>query len=1296
MLQITLILLLLTTSCSAFSICGLQTDSAACESTSSWQNVECQWCAALNFGECRKITEKNGDPCKVSVVDTQPEVSSSKSSVNPSSLNFPFVSNLSSTSAGAVVEQVAKTLGLNMTQVDVCIHDTSATYAYLRNVESNLHSPANYTIALRSLSMAVASISTDLNDCGVPQAQTALDSLATALNSAKIKNIESSISKSVQIIVGTTDVFGKIGKDLVKAFQATDAAAVGKTIGALLTDWTSVENGCSKTNEACKLVDGFLRSIQLIATDFTSSCFTKLESTLDSFEAIVPAMKAHNVTQAFTSTAKGLDSLATALESDSCKLKNAAKIIENVLPALDAAKVERFDNSVTKIVVGSANVYDQIFQLAIALEKKDMKMVGTLLAKLVSELNASTCSNNAACKLISGGLSVLGVLATDLTKCEKDIAQSFIKMKDVLSEKISSSSASLIGDALSELADSVKDCGVSDIGTILENTANKFKANSTAVAIGDTVQVLVKGADLTLPIAQAAQDAGAERWTAVGSDLIRISQAIERDTSCTGFVCEVVELLLGESGTILGLADTCTKDIGASSFQFKQVGKNLKSKKYKLALKNLSTGVASISTAITDCKVSQLQTRLDTFAAALGLAKVKSVVDKDIQIIVGATDMTEKITKDLANALTADSTKDIGIALGMLLQDWSSLTNGCDQVDKSKFDIALAFRGRNRKLFSNNPTKLQEACLVVDGLLRAMQIVAEDVSGSCRTELVNALVDFENVATAIRQNKYEDAVSFTSKGLNSLATALKSDSCQLSNAAKVIENVLPAFDAAKVERFDTSVTKIVVGSANVYDQIFQLAIALEKKDMKGVGSELAKLLQELRASHCSNEACVLVEGGLAALGIVAADYKDCETDFSNAFDDLKDAFHGIKSSAGSWKKSISEVGDVLKNVAKGANDCDIKDLGKVMEDTATMLKANATTTVIGNVVTAIVDGSDVTLSLLQAANDASANRWAALGSDLTRIGQNLTSDLSCTNFVCKIVKGILDTVGIAMEDLSACEDSLKLAEDDFTNGAQLWKSKDHRNALSSFSKGISQVAKLIQKCGVDKELTTLINSAHSLGLSNVATKKADGTIAVLVHGVDLVKDIDGAVESFLAKDYGTTGKSLGKALDMISKWTSGHSCTSSVCYMVEGVFQAMSIVEGSVKTCENDLQHSWGNFTTAFTEFADSKESLFHWATHRKDPSSYISKGVMDLSNGFHLMAAAVKDCEVVELAELLEKLGAKLSLTPEVSVIEETVKIVLHGVEITEEISASCSDFANQNWVGFGYELAKLIKDLL
>ena len=57
---------------------------------------------------------------------------------------------------------------------------------------------------------------------------------------------------------------------------------------------------------------------------------------------------------------------------------------------------------------------------------------------------------------------------------------------------------------------------------------------------------------------------------------------------------------------------------------------------------------------------------------------------------------------------------------------------------------------------------------------------------------------------------------------------------------------------------------------------------------------------------------------------------------------------------------------------------------------------------------------------------------------------------------------------------------------------------------------------------------------------------------------------------------------------------------------------------------------------------------------------------------------------------------GNGTGIAPEISWIEEILHIVIEGVNIEREIGSACDDFGNKNWVGFGYNVVKLVKTLL
>ena len=214
-----------------------------------------------------------------------------------------------------------------------------------------------------------------------------------------------------------------------------------------------------------------------------------------------------------------------------------------------------------------------------------------------------------------------------------------------------------------------------------------------------------------------------------------------------------------------------------------------------------------------------------------------------------------------------------------------------------------------------------------------------------------------------------------------------------------------------------------------------------------------------------------------------------------------------------------------------------------------------------------------------------------------------------------------------------------------------------------------------------------------LGFSNVTiVNDIENVVHVVAHGLDFYDDLFDAVAAFEAHDFKRVGTLVGAVLNQLSEWTNGHMCKSNFCYVVNGVLQFFGEAEGSLKQCEADFKEAFGNFSLAVEAMADSHHSIFHW----KHDVDRIKTGVKDIGAGFTLVAAGVGDCHLAELADLIERLAVKLGIVPEVSFIEEVLHILIEGVHIEEEIGAACTDWSDDNWVGFGYNIAKLVKTLL
>ena len=132
--------------------------------------------------------------------------------------------------------------------------------------------------------------------------------------------------------------------------------------------------------------------------------------------------------------------------------------------------------------------------------------------------------------------------------------------------------------------------------------------------------------------------------------------------------------------------------------------------------------------------------------------------------------------------------------------------------------------------------------------------------------------------------------------------------------------------------------------------------------------------------------------------------------------------------------------------------------------------------------------------------------------------------------------------------------------------------------------------------------------------------------------------------------------------------------------------QAMGDMQGDLRSCKADFK----NFTAAFGVMHGGSigGGDFHFNTDTKS----LHAGIKDIGYGLEDVSKGVGDCHLAELAELLSKLAIKLGVVPEICWVEEVLHILIEGVHVEQELGAAMVDYGNNNWVGFGYNPAKLI----
>lgn len=708
-------------------------------------------------------------------------------------------------------------------------------------------------------------------------------------------------------------------------------------------------------------------------------------------------------------------------------------------------------------------------------------------------------------------------------------------------------------------------------------------------------------------------------------------------------------------------AAKCVADIDATQINFKDFTQEVESKNITLAVQSLSTGLSALSSSIADCGVVQLTSKLNAVALSVKFAKIEDELSDAAKIIVGASDLASDI-KALKTAVESGDESAVANALVTLMNDYTQITGGC------KAD--------------------QKGCLFVDGVIQIIKEVSGDIS-PCESSLSAIVTEFETAVTAFDNKDYASAVATVGKGLDDVSIALQSEVCGLKKIADLISKLSPKLKAAVIKVESSGAVTIVVGFADVYDNVYDALAALKEKDYKSFGNAISALLRELRASGCSTKACTILEGLMASIQAESGDFDKCMSTVDQSWEDFESGVSIFES--GNKLSAAQSFAAGMVQLAQSVSACDVPEVATIAEAMFTKVNNDAAATIIGEIVQVLVTGADITLDLNSAVKDFKGKSWAAFGADLGSLASAMASS-RCQSVACEVVEGFLTKAGTALKDLEECQADLKSTIDYFTQAAAAMETGDYDSSVHLLAAGLSSVSTSVAACGLSSEMSYIKHEAQTLGFSNV-TSKISTTVQVLVHGVDLYSEIRLAVSQMKSHDYRSAGESLQVVMDSMYKWTGKHVCTGDHCYIVVGILQYMGSMQGSVEECEADFKGAWADFKVAASNFSDSHESkILHWSHDKKA----IQMGVRALGDGMHLVSKGVGDCHLQEFSSLLESLAVRLGLLPEVTWIEELLHILIEGVKVEDEIGSALTCWADENWPGFGYNLAKLLKTLL
>jgi hypothetical protein len=242
-------------------------------------------------------------------------------------------------------------------------------------------------------------------------------------------------------------------------------------------------------------------------------------------------------------------------------------------------------------------------------------------------------------------------------------------------------------------------------------------------------------------------------------------------------------------------AAACVQDVGGAGMYFKRFADDVVKTNYSVAVGDASRGLNALSTSMNGCGVTEVTTKLDALAAAIKWAHVSTAgLDKAVSILVGASDLWQDV-EALAAAVHGGGTTAAGQALAALLEDWSSITGGCAA--------------------SNSTT----TCKFMDGFLKTLSVAAEEIA-PCEAALAVPIANVTAAAASFRAKDYKLATQQILSGLEGVARAISTDACGLSAIGQAVSKNLPALANAVVTVESATDVKILVGSADIYDDLY--------------------------------------------------------------------------------------------------------------------------------------------------------------------------------------------------------------------------------------------------------------------------------------------------------------------------------------------------------------------------------------------------------------------------------------------------------------------------------------------
>eukprot|EP00708_Paratrimastix_pyriformis_P002054 GAFH01000792.1.p2 GENE.GAFH01000792.1~~GAFH01000792.1.p2 ORF type:complete len:893 (-),score=505.86 GAFH01000792.1:264-2867(-) len=845
------------------------------------------------------------------------------------------------------------------------------------------------------------------------------------------------------------------------------------------------------------------------------------------------------------------------------------------------------------------------------------------------------CTSN-ECRFIQGLLQGLG-FSIDLNMCLTDVDQAIALAQKASTEYQSRQYQKAVfdfADALDITGKALSACQLQGVAQLIEGVAKDLHlANITVLSQG--VQILVNGANIYDDLLTIAKSISSQDYTNFGvavSDLLMKLQA----ASCNTPTCIIVEGLLKAFGQVLPHMKQCTADIDSAWQQLGTFLYDMQKKNTKDAVVQLSQALYTISNAVDDCGLPDLGRLISDEAKKLGLADVVVISDQVVKVLVNGVDVYQNLYQ-LSQDITTKNYRDMGVRLATLVTEIAA--TGCTS----------------------------QSCEVVTGILKMLEIIIPDLQ-QCEADMTGAMNTIQAAFAQFAQKQYAPAVKQLAQGLSILGQSVSD--CGLPDVAALVVAEAKALGLANITVVN-DVVHVIVDGVDLYQDIYQAYKDLAAKNYDAFGRDLAVLLSRLQQSGCSSPACVAIEAILRVLHVAIPDLRQCESTVNAGWADLVQAQHYWENKQYQAATDLAASG--MAKLGNAVDACGVPTIGHLIVEYSQKLGL-ANISFVDDIIHVMVEGVDMYEDLYafftamsQKDYPRAATALGAIIADLRLIG--------CHTPACQVVEGMLEAMKVVLSHLVACEQDLDGAWKYLEQANADFQAKKYSKAMLDLADCLHEVGQGVTACGVP-ELSIVIDNL--VKLLHFHTINVESIVKIVIAGVDVYDDVYNVIEDYQHQQWRQLGRDLGTLINKLYQISGKHCDNDKACLVFEGILEALLVVP-DWHACKSDITTMWADVEATAADF---KTKSYKHAVH-------------DLSEAGHELSLAVQQCEVQEIAAIIEKLAKKLGFGS-IWWIEEVVKILVDATDIFEDVYEITHDVEAHNYLGLGLDLAKLIKLLV